>query len=76
MKTVTVFIALLYFFITSAQDQKIDSSEISLPVRKATISATIYTRVNVQEPPVVLIIAGSGPTDRNGNSPALPGKNN
>lgn len=26
--------------------------------------------------PVVLIIAGSGPTDRDGNSPLLPGKNN
>ena len=26
--------------------------------------------------PVVLIIAGSGPTDRNGNSRGLPGKNN
>ena len=76
MKTATAFIALLYSFMTSAQDQKIDSSEISIPVRKATISATIYAPVNVQRPPVVLIIAGSGPTDRNGNSPALPGKNN
>lgn len=76
MKTVSVFIALLYCFISSAQDQKIDSSEISIPVRKATISATIYTPVNAQKPPVVLIIAGSGPTDRNGNSPLLPGKNN
>lgn len=27
-------------------------------------------------PPIVLIIAGSGPTDRDGNSPLLPGKNN
>src|SRR5688500_2958485 len=27
-------------------------------------------------PPVVLIIAGSGPTDREGNNPMLPGKNN
>ena len=26
--------------------------------------------------PVVLIIAGSGPTDRDGNSPLLPGRNN
>lgn len=26
--------------------------------------------------PVALIIAGSGPTDRNGNSPAIPGQNN
>jgi pimeloyl-ACP methyl ester carboxylesterase len=26
--------------------------------------------------PVVLMLSGSGPTDRNGNSPMLPGKNN
>jgi len=26
--------------------------------------------------PVVLLISGSGPTDRNGNSPMLPGENN
>jgi pimeloyl-ACP methyl ester carboxylesterase len=26
--------------------------------------------------PVAVIIAGSGPTDRNGNSPAIPGQNN
>ncbi|RYY94305.1 MAG: alpha/beta fold hydrolase [Chitinophagaceae bacterium] len=26
--------------------------------------------------PVALLIAGSGPTDRNGNTPVLPGKNN
>lgn len=29
-----------------------------------------------QKPPVVLIIAGSGPTDRDGNSLGLPGKSN
>jgi len=28
------------------------------------------------EVPVVLLLSGSGPTDRNGNSPMLPGKNN
>ena len=28
------------------------------------------------KPPVVLIISGSGPTDRDGNTAALPGKNN
>ncbi|HUX51216.1 MAG TPA: alpha/beta fold hydrolase [Spirochaetia bacterium] len=27
------------------------------------------------KPPIVLIIAGSGPTDRDGNSPILPGRN-
>jgi pimeloyl-ACP methyl ester carboxylesterase len=76
MKVVSVFIAVWSCLITAAQDQKIDSSEITLPVKKATISATIYAPATPQKPPVVLIIAGSGPTDRNGNSPALPGKNN
>lgn len=34
-------------------------------------------RPNVSEPvPVVLIIAGSGPTDRDGNTASLPGTNN
>jgi pimeloyl-ACP methyl ester carboxylesterase len=76
MKTVSVCIALVYCFIARAQDQKIDSSDIIITVKKATISGTIYTPVNVQHPPAVLIIAGSGPTDRNGNSLGLPGKNN
>lgn len=76
MKTMTVFIALLYCVVSRAQEQKIDSSEISLAVRRATISGTIYTPVSKLKPPIVLIIAGSGPTDRNGNSLALPGKNN
>lgn len=76
MRTVTIFSALLYCFVASAQDQKIDSSEINIAVKKATIDGTIYTPVGEQKPPIVLIIAGSGPTDRNGNSLALPGKNN
>ena len=76
MRTVTIFSALLYCFVASAQGQKIDSSEINIAVKKATIDGTIYTPVSEQKPPIVLIIAGSGPTDRNGNSLALPGKNN
>ena len=31
---------------------------------------------NIKNPPVVLIIAGSGPTDRNGNTPIISGENN
>jgi esterase/lipase len=76
MRIVVVFITLLCCFSAEGQDKKIDSSEINLLVRKATISGTIYTPVSPQKPPIVLIISGSGPTDRNGNSLALPGKNN
>src|SRR4051812_22016974 len=76
MKTSATFIAFLFCFIAVAQGQKIDSSEINIAVKKATIDGTIYTPISEQKPPIVLIIAGSGPTDRNGNSLALPGKNN
>jgi pimeloyl-ACP methyl ester carboxylesterase len=36
----------------------------------------LFILPNASSPPVALIIAGSGPTDRDGNSPALPGPNN
>jgi pimeloyl-ACP methyl ester carboxylesterase len=40
------------------------------------IQGTIQLPAGTAPVPVVLIISGSGPTDRNGNSPALPGSNN
>jgi pimeloyl-ACP methyl ester carboxylesterase len=39
------------------------------------LHGTIETPAAKPPYPVALIIAGSGPTDRNGNSPMLPGKN-
>lgn len=55
------------------------SSE-SVDVQLATPTGTIYGTELVAEPdapqPVVLIIAGSGPTDRDGNSALIPGQNN
>ncbi|MBC3872978.1 alpha/beta fold hydrolase [Undibacterium sp. LX15W] len=41
-----------------------------------TLYGSVLIPGHKTKPPVVLIIAGSGPTDRDGNSPALPGKNN
>jgi uncharacterized protein len=50
------------------------------PVKLTTDTCTIHGTLLVPSVagkiPVVLIIAGSGPTDRDGNSRALPGKNN
>lgn len=40
-----------------------------------TLYGTLIVPANAR-PPVALIIAGSGPTDRDGNSPLLAGKNN
>ena len=41
----------------------------------AALHGTLIVPANPRAP-VVLIIAGSGPTDRDGNNPMLPGKNN
>jgi pimeloyl-ACP methyl ester carboxylesterase len=47
----------------------------SLSSGTATLHGTLVVPENTR-PPVALIIAGSGPTDRDGNSPLLAGKNN
>lgn len=55
------------------------SQEIAAEVSTAagTLHGTLLLPANAGQPmPVALIIAGSGPTDRDGNTPLLPGKNN
>lgn len=42
----------------------------------AQVRGTLLIPKSSAAVPVVLIIAGSGPTDRNGNSPLIPGANN
>jgi len=51
-----------------------DSSALVTP--SAKIYGTVELPAGGDPSPVVLIIAGSGPTDRNGNSKILPGANN
>lgn len=53
-----------------------NSSEVSLPLKDVTLSGTFFQPLQDDKKNAVLIIAGSGPTDRDGNSPLLPGKNN
>jgi pimeloyl-ACP methyl ester carboxylesterase len=50
--------------------------EVSLTTPTGVIAGTMYLPAARSPVPVVLIVAGSGPTDRNGNSAALPGANN
>ncbi len=52
------------------------TEEIVLETPTGKIYGTVQLPETSQKVPVVLIIAGSGPTDREGNSPLLPGKNN
>jgi len=49
---------------------------VQLLTPTGTIAGTLLVPPASGKIPVVLIIAGSGPTDRDGNNPLLPGKNN
>jgi uncharacterized protein len=57
-----------------------DSSDhetfISIETDHGTLYGSLLTPEGKDQYPIVLIIPGSGPTDRDGNSRALPGKNN
>lgn len=51
------------------------SESISLKTTAGNLFGTLELPAQIPPVPVALIIAGSGPTDRDGNSAGLPGKN-
>lgn len=74
MKIVLFFLLLVGVFPAAAQtrqtsDSANDGSMVTLRTPTGDIYGTLSIPVNAQRAPIVLIIAGSGPTDRNGNSP-------
>ena len=52
----------------TGNDSVFTSSEVILKTSTGDISGTLTVPDNVKKSPIVLIIAGSGPTDRDGNS--------
>lgn len=61
---------------TMSEDTGLVAEPINLVTPTATLYGTLERPQTRSRVPVVLIVAGSGPTDRNGNSPMLPGANN
>lgn len=55
---------------------KKQGNDVSIVVNGYKLNGTLLVPTSNKPIDVVLIIAGSGPTDRNGNSTMLPGKNN
>jgi len=62
--------------VSSLEAQEAQATDVHLDTGTGTLSGTLLVPANTPPVPVVLIIAGSGPTDRDGNSAMLPGKNN
>jgi uncharacterized protein len=57
------------------QELHAESSDISWPLDATTIDGTAVMPSGPGPFPAVVMVAGSGPTDRNWNSPLLPGPN-
>jgi hypothetical protein len=51
---------------------KFTSESVSVKNGNITLYGTLVLPKGIENPPVVLIIVGSGPTDRNGNPPNMP----
>jgi len=75
MKIVAVS-AIILFAAIAATAQSPAGAAAQLVTPTGSISGTLLVPKADKKIPVVLIIAGSGPTDRDGNSTALPGKSN
>ncbi len=71
-----LFIVLFVGTQLQAQNLAYKADTTSVSVYPGRLYGTLFHPNNLEEAPVVLIIAGSGPTDRDGNSALLPGKNN
>jgi len=60
----------ILFFATSivmGQTHNFTATEVDIPSAKVTINGTLLAPNNVKNPKLLIIIPGSGPTDRNGN---------
>src|ERR1700686_3415683 len=57
------------------QDAYGESSEVSWQLDSTTVYGTLVRPVGLGPFPAVVMVAGSGPTDRDWNSPLLPGFN-
>ncbi|WP_066225233.1 alpha/beta hydrolase [Formosa haliotis] len=71
MKSILTCIICVFSLIGFAQDQKFNSEDLSIT---NLIDGTLLTPLNADNPNLVILIGGSGPTDRNGNQNFL--KNN
>lgn len=63
-------------FMNAVNAQSFTEEQVQLPTNKGELGGVLMLPKNSRKVPVVLIIQGSGPTDKDGNSAALPGKNN
>lgn len=67
----TILATLLLFILSTTLLAQTNGETITLNTQTGTIEGTQLSPLSITKIPVVLIIAGSGPTDRNGNNPMM-----
>lgn len=72
----SILLVIVAASVAQSQSSVKDSVDLSLPLEGGSLQGTLFRPTGIKKPAVVLIIAGSGPTDRDGNSRMLAGKNN
>jgi len=73
----TKFCIVIVFLISTfviAQEKNYTESALSIPTNSVTINGTLLTPISAEKRALVILIPGSGPTDRDGNNVAM--KNN
>ena len=71
-----LIITVVFLCFMALQSPAAVSIDVQLEVSNGQLGATLLCPDGDGPWPVVLILAGSGPTDRDGNTPIIPGKNN
>ncbi len=62
------YLIYLFLFIQTLHAQEYKESELDIKQDKDSIFGTLLEPTSINKPPLVILLAGSGPTDRNGNS--------
>ncbi|AMC10608.1 hypothetical protein Lupro_04850 [Lutibacter profundi] len=69
-----IIIFSLVSFLSFAQEKNYKETSINIPTKSVTLKGTLLTAISNKKTPLVIIIPGSGPTDRDGNNAQM--KNN
>ncbi len=64
-------ILVLFLLTTMSLFAQVNEKKITLETETGKIEASLLCPANAEKTSVVLIVSGSGPTDRNGNSPVM-----
>lgn len=71
---INIFILSIISFLSFAQENNYTELELSIPTNSVTINGTLLKPIFEEKTTLIILIPGSGPTDRDGNNPQL--KNN